>query len=32
MGYNDDFKERILIAALYLVEPNAMNLYKENDT
>jgi hypothetical protein len=31
MGYNDDFKERILMA-FYLVETNSMNPYKENDT
>jgi hypothetical protein len=32
MGYNDNFKEKILIAAFYLVETNSMNPYKENDT
>jgi hypothetical protein len=32
MGYNDNFKERILTAAYYLVETNSMNPYKENDT
>jgi hypothetical protein len=31
MGYNDDFKKRIQIAAFYLVETNSMNPYKEND-
>jgi hypothetical protein len=31
MGYNDDFKKRIQIAAFYLVEKNSMNPYKEND-
>jgi hypothetical protein len=31
MGYNDNFKERILTAAYYLVETNSMNAYKEND-
>jgi hypothetical protein len=32
MDYNDDFKERRLMEALYLVEANSMNQYKENDT
>jgi hypothetical protein len=32
MGYDDKFKERILIAAIYLVETNSMNPYKEKDT
>jgi hypothetical protein len=32
MGYNDNFKERILTAAYYLVETNSRNPYKENDT
>jgi hypothetical protein len=32
MGYNDDFKERILVASFYLVETKSMNPYKENDT
>jgi hypothetical protein len=32
MGYNDDFKERILIAAFYLVKTNSVNPYKEIDT
>jgi hypothetical protein len=32
MGYNDDFKERILITAFYLVEKNSMKPYEENDT
>jgi hypothetical protein len=32
MGYNDDFKERMLMAAFYLVKANSMNPYKENDT
>ena len=31
IGYNDDFKKRILIAAFYLVETNSTNPYKEND-
>jgi hypothetical protein len=31
MGYNDDFKEGILMAAFDLVETNSMNSYKEND-
>jgi hypothetical protein len=31
-NYNDNFKERILTAAYYLVETNSMNPYKENDT
>jgi hypothetical protein len=29
MGYNDDFKERILIAAFYLVGTNSMNIQRE---
>jgi hypothetical protein len=32
VGYNDDFKERILMAAIYLAETNYMNPYKEIDT
>jgi hypothetical protein len=32
MGYNDDFKEGILMAAFDLVETNSMNSYEENDT
>jgi hypothetical protein len=32
MNYNDDFKERRLMAEFYLVEANSMNPYKENDT
>jgi hypothetical protein len=32
MGYNDNFKERIVTAAYYLVEINYRNPYKENDT
>jgi hypothetical protein len=31
IGYNDDFKERILMTAFYLVEKNSMNPSKEND-
>ncbi len=29
IGYNNDFKERILITAFYLLETNSMNPYKE---
>jgi hypothetical protein len=32
MGYNDDFKERILMAAFYIVGTDSMNPYKEKDT
>jgi hypothetical protein len=32
MGYNDDFKKRILMAVFYLVETSSINPYKENDT
>jgi hypothetical protein len=31
MDYNDDFKERRLMAPFYLVEANSMNPYKETN-